>query len=231
MTQSRITTTNMKIKHVYYILGVIAATLVFVILSQISQEYSDLLQNSTEQSGIIGVISYIAIMAVSIVVAPIGTGFLLPVAANSWGPLLAATYSITGWTIGSMIAFWLSKKYGLKLVKNVKTVERLQSLEKAIPRRHIFFAVVLLRMSIPVDLLSYALGIFSSMGYWMFFWSTIIGISPFAIIMMYAATSTVTVQIAVSVVASFVMFAGLYYIYTYSKSSSHSETEKVDPGI
>ena len=207
----------MKIKYLNYILGAIVATILFVVISQVAQNYSDFLQQLTKQAGISGVFAYITIMALSIVVAPIGTGFLLPIAANSWGPLLASVYSITGWTIGSMVAFWLAKKYGLKLVKNVKTVNHLQEPEKAIPRRHVFLIVVLLRIALPVDLLSYALGIFSTMGYGMFFWSTLIGISPFAIIFMYASVSSMTVQIVVSVLGSAIMFAGGYYVYSYSK--------------
>ncbi len=206
----------MKITYLYYIAGAIVATVVFVVLSQVSQEYSGILQSYTQQAGSLGVFSYITAMAASIVVAPLGTGFLLPVAANSWGPLWAAVYSITGWTIGSMIAFWLSKKYGLKLVKNVKTIQKLRELERAMPRRHIFLVVVLLRIALPVDLLSYALGIFSTMGYWTFFWSTVIGITPFAVLTMYAATSTVTMQIAVSVLGAMSMFVGVYYIYSFS---------------
>ena len=110
-------------KYLKYILGAILATVLFVVISQVSQEYSDTLQQFTQQAGVIGVLSYIVVMMLSIVVAPIGTGFLLPIAANSWGPLLAAFYSIVGWTIGSMIAFWLAKKYGTKLVKNVQTIK------------------------------------------------------------------------------------------------------------
>ena len=117
MTRSWVNMTERKIKYIQYIVGAVLATLAFVAISEVSQSYSDILQNLTEQAGLIGIVSYIGIMIISIVVAPIGTGFLPPVAANSWGPVTAAIYSITGWTIGAMIAFFLAKKYGLKLVK------------------------------------------------------------------------------------------------------------------
>lgn len=228
MTRSWVNMTERKIKYIQYIVGAVLATLAFVAISEVSQSYSDILQNLTEQAGLIGIVSYIGIMIISIVVAPIGTGFLLPVAANSWGPVTAAIYSITGWTIGAMIAFFLAKKYGLKLVKNVKTVQRLRAIEKAIPRRNAFLAVVLLRIALPVDLLSYALGIFSSMGYGMFFWSTVIGISPFAFIVTYAATSSVTLRIVVSALGSLVMFVGVYYVFSYSKSRKIKENDLVN---
>jgi len=124
-----------------------------------------------------------------------------------------------GWTIGSLIAFFLARKYGLAMVKNVKTITHLRALEQAIPKHNIFIAVVLLRIALPVDLLSYALGIFSTMTYRMFFLSTVLGISPFAFIFMYAATSTVTVQIWVSVFGTFLMIGGLYYVYISQKKN------------
>lgn len=209
----------MKKKYIFYILAAIVATVLFVAISQVSQMYSADLQRLTAQAGVLGMVSYVGVMIVSIVVAPIGTGFLLPVAANSWGPVLASVLSIVGWTIGSLIAFFLARKYGLAMVKNVKTITHLRALEQAIPKHNIFIAVVLLRIALPVDLLSYALGIFSTMTYRMFFLSTVLGISPFAFIFMYAATSTVTVQIWVSVFGTFLMIGGLYYVYISQKKN------------
>ncbi len=214
----------MKKKYILYILTAILATVLFVVISQVSQMYSADLQRLTAQAGILGMVSYVGVMIVSIVVAPIGTGFLLPVAANSWGPVLAAVLSIVGWTIGSLIAFYLARKYGLSMVKNVKTIKHLRALEQAIPKHNIFIAVVLLRIALPVDLLSYALGIFSTMSYRMFFFSTVLGISPFAFIFMYAATSTVSMQIWVSIFGSFLMFAGIYYVYSINTHSSSNTT-------
>lgn len=213
----------MKTKYIWYIAGGALAILVFVTLSEISQSYSGTLQSLTEQAGLFGILSYIGIMILSIVIAPISTGFLLPIAANGWGPIAAAIYSIIGWTTGAMIAFFLAKKYGLQLVKNVKMVKKLRAVERAIPKRNMFLVVVLLRMALPVDLLSYVLGIFSSMGYWMFFWSTVIGISPFAFIFSYAAISSVTSQILVSVLGSLVFFAGVYWVFSKSRSQDIRE--------
>ena len=226
--QSEANITKMKIRYIQYIIGALVAALAFVAISEVSQSYSETLQNLTEQAGLLGIFSYIVIMIISIVIAPIGTGFLLPIAANSWGPISAAIYSIVGWTIGAMTAFFLAKKYGIKLVKNVKTIQRLRTVEKAIPQRNVFLVVVLLRMAFPVDLLSYALGIFSSMGYGMFFWSTVIGISPFAFIFSYAAVSSITSQVLVSTLGSFVFFIGVYYMFSYSTSRKIKDNTLVE---
>ncbi len=206
-------------KHLLYALGVVLSVIGFVFISQASQAYGETLQSLTEQAGLLGILSYIGVMIISIVVAPIGTGFLLPIAANSWGPFLAATYSVVGWTAGSMIAFFLARRYGLKLVKHFETVKKMRKVAEAIPEHHTFWGIVFLRMALPVDLLSYAIGIFTSLGYWLFFWSTIIGITPFAFILSYAATSSITFQIVVFSLSFSVFFAGVYYIYSKGKKA------------
>ena len=61
----------MKYKYLKHIVGGVFVALVFVIFSLISQAYSNELQYLTEQSGFFGVVSYVGIMMVSIVVAPI----------------------------------------------------------------------------------------------------------------------------------------------------------------
>ena len=93
--------------------GVVA----FVTLSQWSLQYSSFLTELATQAGWVGVASYILVMAASIIFAPLGTGFLLPVAANTYGPLLTVVYSILGWTIGSMISFWIARRLGSRIVK------------------------------------------------------------------------------------------------------------------
>ncbi len=192
---------------------------IFVVVSQISQSNSDTLRKLIGQTGLLGVFSYIGILVLSIVFAPLGTGFLLPIAANTWGPFIASIYSIIGWTIGAMIAFFLARKYGLKLVKNVKIITRLRNIERAIPRSKMFVTVVLLRVALPVDILSYALGIFGSMSYSSYFLATILGISPFTFIFMYAATLTITIQISVAIFGALIFLSGVYFVFSRSKKA------------
>ena len=222
---------NMKAikKYVLYVAGAILAVAGLVLISQVAQQNMELLEALTEQTGVWGILSYVGIMIISIVVAPLGTGFLLLIAANSWGPFLAAVYSIIGWTTGSMIAFFLARHYGLKLVKHFETVKKMREVAGAIPEKHTFWGIVLLRVALPVDLLSYAIGIFTHVGYGMFFWTTVIGISPFAFIFSYAATSTITLQVVVFSLSSLIFFAGGYYMYLKGKKS-HAQIKESEAG-
>jgi len=191
------------------LLGVVA----FVTLSQWSLQYSSFLTELATQAGWVGVASYILVMAASIIFAPLGTGFLLPVAANTYGPLLTVVYSILGWTICSMISFWIARRLGSRIVKYQTFIDRMHYYEKAMPRYRFYVIVILFRMALPVDVISYVLGFASTISYFMFFVTTVIGITPLTLLFAYSATSTVIMQTTVSIIASVVFFVAMYFVY------------------
>ena len=196
----------------YIIAGLLGIGL-FVILSEWSQQHTELLKELADQAGLAGVLSYIIIMAVSIIFAPLGTGFLLPVAASSYGPVLAAVYSITGWTTGSLVSFWIARHFGHKKIKNKAFVLRLKSYEDSIPRYYFYGLIVLFRMALPVDVVSYALGFVSGISYRAFLVTTVLGIMPMAFLFTFAATASVWIQIGAGVLATSIFIAASYLLY------------------
>ena len=148
-----------------------------------------------ERGGVFGMIAYVVIAIIATVAAPISAGPLIPIAANAWGVAFTAILSILGWTIGSLIAFAIGRKYGLPLAQKFLSVRKLEKIHKHIPQERIFWSVVLLRVMIPVDLLSYALGIFGVLDWRRYTLATIIGISPFAFIFAYLGTLPFSYQL------------------------------------
>lgn len=185
---------------------------IFILISQFSAKYSEELRYLVGMGGVWGAPLYVLIVVVAIVIPPIGVGFLLPVAANVWGPLQGAFLGILGWTIGAQIAFWLARRFGKPLVKRVVSLEKIESMEKYAHSKHIFWSVVLLRMSFPVDLLSYALGLFSGMGYWKYLLATVIGVTPFGILFSYAAVLPLEYQITATIISGIAFVLGIYFI-------------------
>ena len=200
-------------KYLKYIVGGVLGVLLFVALAQWSQQHAELLKELTNQAGAIGVVSYVAIMAASIIFAPLGTGFLLPVAANSYGPILAAVYSILGWTIGSVVAFWIARHLGHRKVKETTFIRRLKAYESAISEYHFYTLIVLLRMALPVDVVSYALGFMSKIGYKAFLVTTVLGITPLAFVFTFASTASVEIQLTISILATFLFLTAAYWVY------------------
>ncbi len=193
--------------------GVLALAVVgglFVFASILAARHENEIRILVNEGGAMGVIGYVLITIVAVVVAPISTLPLMPIATVLWVWFWAGFFSIVGWTIGSQIAFYLARRFGKSFIRRITSIEKLKEIEDRIPQHHLFWSVVLLRMTIPVDVLSYALGLFSHMKSNTYFISTLIGVTPFAFILAYAGTLPIIYQIEFLVVGAFAL--SLWYV-------------------
>jgi len=120
---------------------------------------------------------------------------LIPVVSNIYGWFLAGVVTVIGWTFGSIIVFFISRKYGVPLIKKFVSLKKINKFESKIPKENLFIDIVLLRMIIPVDILSYALGLFSKVKFKTYVLATIIGITPFAFVFSFLGTIPLSYQI------------------------------------
>lgn len=194
------------------IAGFVLVGIIFIASSYFSLRYSDFIKEIIELKGLAGMAVYVALEIISIVVVPITTFPLLPVAVVIWGSFIAAVLNVTGWMIGAAVAFSLARKYGRPLVSRVIKMKRVFYLEKLIPKKNIFWSIVILRMTIPTDILSYALGLFSGIPMNTYLVATFFGLIPFAFIFAYSVNLPIWYQIA-----ALVLSASLIY-YGYNKS-------------
>ena len=177
------------------VLGLIIIGVFFVASALLAQKYESELHAVVNDDSVFGMLGYVLITAVAIVVAPVSTLPLIPLTVSLWGWFTAGVLSIIGWTVGSQVAFLLARAYGKSLVQKFVSLERFRAYEKQFGAGNIFWTVVLLRMIVPVDILSYALGLFSTMSSRSFFLATIIGITPFAFIFSYLGSLPPSFQI------------------------------------
>lgn len=180
----------------------------FSLATLFAQQYGYLLKELPYLEGPFGAFLYVSITVLAVVAAPISTFPLLPVAVSLWGSFLAAVLSIVGWTIGASIAFGLARRYGKPLIRKMVSLEKIQRIEKMIPEENIFMSVVLLRMTLPVDILSYALGLFSGISFRNYFLATLIGVSPFAFFFAYAIELPSVVQFFVVALVLILLASG-----------------------
>lgn len=129
-----------------------------------------------------------------------------------WGSVVTALLSIIAWSLGAAIAFLLARRFGQPLVRHFVGTEKVERAKQFLPRRHLFVAVVLLRMVMPVDLLSYALGLLGVMRFWPYMVATVIGITPFAFIFSFAADMQIGYQIGALVVAAVFLLVSFPYL-------------------
>ncbi|MEY3783707.1 MAG: hypothetical protein RLZZ230_29 [Candidatus Parcubacteria bacterium] len=202
------------------LLALAGVLIFFVGATLLSQSYAPELSSMATTDNGLGMLAYVTITAIAIILAPVSTLPLIPLAVAIWGWVITAVLSIIGWTIGSQIAFYLARRYGKKLVQRFISLERFNSFEKRFPPENLFWTVVLLRMTVPVDILSYALGLFSTMSSKAFFFSTLIGVTPFAFIFSYTGSLSLGLQII-----TLTEVAVLIFIIHYLQKRFKHETE------
>jgi len=139
-----------------------------------SKEVINIIQNSRHSAPII----YIAFVAGQVLLFPIPGQFAGIIGGYFFGYILGTLYSIIGLTIGSYLAFYLSRKFGKPLVEKIDKKKKIKSLENLIKNKeeYVLFLVLLLPF-MPDDLISFVAGL-TKMKTINFIFITIIGRLP-----------------------------------------------------
>ena len=193
----------------YVWLAIVAAALVTSIV--LVRMHEDAIKIFIDQNPFLGAILYIFLNILDAVLAPGATLPLIPVAAHAWGPVLAAIVTTIGWTVGSLIAFLIARRWGYPIVKKLTSMERLRQMKKYIPE-DLFWSIVVLRLFMPMDIMSYVLGLFSDISWSRYVLATALGVAPMAFVLAYVgklpnAYDVITFGVGVAVVAAYVMVA------------------------
>ena len=138
---------------------------------------------------------------------------LFPIASALWGENITALLGVLGWTIGAVIAFVIARKYGVAIVGKMIPLKKLYKFEKKIPTGNLFFTVVFIRMVLPIDGLSYVLGLFSKMSLKSYTLATVIGLIPFCFVFAYLGAIPVYYQIIFLMIGLGVFLIGFLIAY------------------
>ncbi len=171
------------------ILSLCLLAAVFLIVSYFAQRYHVELAAIVESGGMFGVIGFITLTAIFVVfVIPLDIVFLIPIGTAVFGPIATALMSIAGWVIGAAVAFGIARQFGRPVVERLIGLDRVHAVESRIPKRNLFWSVVVLRMLISVDILSYALGLASDMRWGRYIFATALGVMPFGFYFAYTGS-------------------------------------------
>jgi uncharacterized membrane protein YdjX (TVP38/TMEM64 family) len=77
------------------------------------------LRRFVDSWGVLGPLAFIAVQAIQVIVAPIPGQITAFASGYLFGSVLGTVYSIVGVTVGSAVAFWLSRRYGRPFVASV----------------------------------------------------------------------------------------------------------------
>ena len=144
-------------------LGLAAFAGVFMAVSAGAQKYEDALAGLVHAGGGVGVLAFIVLSAAfTVFIVPLDAPVLIPLAVAAWGPLAAALMTVVGWTLGSAIAFFLARRYGELFVSALVGAKRIAEGRERTPHEHVFWWALLIQALLPMDVVSYAFGLFTS---------------------------------------------------------------------
>jgi len=195
-------------KDISGIFALIGFVIFFFLSLYFVKSYSSEIQEFITQYGYRGMIMYVFLVILSVVIAPVSTIPLLPVATATWGPFWAGILSIFAWFVGSLVAFFVGRHVGRPILHIFTDMARFESVVCRISSTHLFWSIVFLRMVLPVDVLSYAIGLMTKVPFKIYAVASFIGITPMAFLLSYAVAS----PIWLFAVIMFFVYLTLYFI-------------------
>jgi uncharacterized membrane protein YdjX (TVP38/TMEM64 family) len=155
----------------------------------------------------LGVAVFVATSALAVLMPLLTNLPLVPLAVLAWGPAWTALLLLAGWLAGAAIAYALGRHARDVVLRHFPSVQRHADIDRLIHPQRRMVSLVLLRMTFPVDVLSYALGMFSRRATAVEnVLSTAIGAAPFALLFAFYPALPQTAQLAVFV-ACLLVFA------------------------
>ena len=167
---------NVRLK-LWSIFAVFVLVVAFVLMSYLVQTYFGFFENLIVES-FLGLGVYVLLNFVGIVVAPVTVIPLVVIVSGIWGPVVAGFATFIAWVLGSAVAFLIARKFGVPIVKRFISLDELYKYEDKFSIFYSFWGLVLLRMVIPVEILSYGLGLFSRIGFWRYISASALGLLP-----------------------------------------------------
>jgi uncharacterized membrane protein YdjX (TVP38/TMEM64 family) len=129
---------------------------------------------------------FIILRAITVVVSPIPGIFVDIPGIVAFGWLLSFVYAEIGILLGSMIAFWIARRYRDPLIKRFAPLQAINDWEKKLSENQKFWTLVAIRIpAIPFfDYINYAAGL-TTISSVRFFFSTLLGNIPFVFLTFY----------------------------------------------
>lgn len=159
--------------------------------------------------------AYVLILASAVVLLPLTAMPVIPVAAMVFGPFVTALLSIVGWTVGAIIAFLIARHVGRPVLARFVSLDVVDAHVAALPGNTRFLMIVLLRLALPVDIVSYALGLTARISLLEYAVATMVGVTWFSFGFAYLGNALTTGNMPLLISlggASLVVFIGAAYV-------------------
>lgn len=207
------------------VLGLLLLIGFFVASSLLASHYQNVLIGLVDEGTAPAMLLFLLIEILGVIVAPFNTVIFVPFGVAVWGPLMTAFLSLVGWTIGSLIAYQLARRYGRPLVRRFVSLRQVEDAARLLPQSNLFLSIIALRIVVPADLVSYALGLFTPMPWWSYAVATFLGYIPSAIAYAYGATIAPIYQVLLALLLT--GFLALGFRHYLLRAAEQSENSRV----
>jgi len=106
-----------------------------------------------------GVSVFILFSAASAMLAFVSSAVIVPVGIYTWGKAVTMLLLWTGWILGGMCAYGISRYFGRAVVRAISSGEALERYENRLSRRAPFGLVLLFQVAVPSEIPGYLLGL------------------------------------------------------------------------
>ena len=177
-------------RHYFFVVFVLILLVIPVFLPD---SWIESMKKTIEGVGFVpGILIFAFLLIFTTVIAPLNSLSLVPFAAVTFGWQLTMAVLIISWTIGAVISFLFARRYGKNALHNWRVFRDAEKYSSKIPHDLSFLSLVFLRMLIPVDLLSYAIGLFTNISLFNYTLATLIGITPFSFFWAYGSEAALS---------------------------------------
>jgi len=153
---------NNRRRYLWIILGAIALSIAISYFLKNSFgifENREGLEMFISQFGKLAPIVTILIIVLEVVIAPLPGGIAPVIAGFLFGPLLGIFYAWIGSVLGSVIAFWIARKFGARVILYFAPNFNHERYQQTVTTNNYFFLLLYACPFTPVDILSFAFGI------------------------------------------------------------------------
>ena len=180
----------------------------FIVALLLERQFAAAIQGMLHDYPRLAVVVFIVTTIIAVLVPVLTNLPLVPMAVLAWGPVWTALLLLAGWVAGAGLSFMLGRHARPLILRHFPSVNRHADIDRLIHPSYRIASLVLLRMTFPVDVLSYALGLFSRQTRVSEnLLSTAIGGAPFAVLFALVPTLKPSAQVIVFVAGGLV-FAG-----------------------
>lgn len=149
----------------------------------LTRHYAEPIASALADHSALGIGVFFVSSAVAVLMPMLTNLPLVPLAVLAWGPWASGLILLLGWVTGAGLSFVLGRHARDTILRRFPSVQRHAEIDRLIHPQHRLLSLVMLRMTFPVDVLSYALGLFSrstTLGENLI--STALGGAPFALL-------------------------------------------------